>query len=474
MAKDGYNISIGADTTAAEKGIRKGVIEPLEDLNEVLEEVAKEANTSGDKLEDAMRDAQRDTEELADETKKLSAAITDAGRSGRGMGDDFKRGTDRAQEGLQEVQDESRSTAKEAAASFDGSAESIVGAFQEVAANAFAGFGAAGLVAGAAVAVGIGLATAEFQKSEEAAQAAKERVRQLGLSIIESGAEIAGIEQFQDSLKLIITDADDAAAKLEDIDKFASKFEKYGLDADVMAMAYAGNADAIETMVKQLEDAADAESKVQYSNKESLDIQTRTVNELRSKADSLRDVQEETERAKEIEEAWLNAGGAEAEAKAAAISSINSAYDDAAGSVQDYVNSETGVLDVDAYIASMQARQQSLLDYQNSLATSGFTTEQKAALNAMGLESAATFMSGYQSASPQNKEAMKQILTDMASESSGVAQDTIEETFKKPTKAKIEAEADTKDAKKAIDKLVEDRVVKVTVDVRDREGKPVP
>jgi hypothetical protein len=78
-----------------------------------------------------------------------------------------ERGTRRAEDSLGEFKDEANSTAKEAAASFDGSADSIADAFQEVAANAFVGFGPAGAAAGLAVALGLGTAIAKTQELAE-------------------------------------------------------------------------------------------------------------------------------------------------------------------------------------------------------------------------------------------------------------------------------------------------------------------
>lgn len=474
MAGKGYNISIGSDTSEAEKGIRKGVIEPLEDVTKVLEDVNKDAKASGNKIEDSMHDAQKKTEDLKDEISGLSAKINEAAGSGRKFGTDMTDGVDRAKEGMSELKDESRQTAREAAASFDGSAESIVDMFQEVSANALGGFGPAGLAAGIAVAAGIGMATAEFQKNEEAAKAAKERVREFGLAVIESGRDVAGLEQFQDALKAIITDADDASEKLSDIDKFADKFKRYALDADLMAMAYAGNSDAIEMMVEQLEAAADAESDFKFQGGQQLAQQQENINALRDKADELRKVQEETQRAQEIEKAWLESGGAEAQAKSEAIQSINAAYDEAVSSASDYYNAETGLFDVSAYLAAMQARADALTRYQNSLASAGLTTEQKQALNDMGLDSAQAWMTGYEQATPAQKQSMKQFLTESASESSGEAKDVIDKTFEKPTKAKVKAEADTEQAEKDLAALItKKRTLDVQVRYVNKEGQVV-
>lgn len=474
MAGKGYNISIGSDTSEAEKGIRKGVIEPLEDVTKVLEDVNKDAKASGNKIEDSMHDAQKKTEDLKDEISGLSAKINEAAGSGRKFGTDMTDGVDRAKEGMSELKDESRQTAREAAASFDGSAESIVDMFQEVSANALGGFGPAGLAAGIAVAAGIGMATAEFQKNEEAAKAAKERVRQFGLSIIENGETTATLENINEQLKAVITNADDAPKKFDDIQKSIKKLQldELGIDANNLAMAFSGNADALDSMIEQLDSAARAQQKLADSSGEG--YYARRAEEMRGLKEELIGVQEETQLAQQIEADYLASGGAEAQAKAAAISSINDAYDEAVASASDYYNAETGLFDVSAYLAAMQARADALTRYQNSLASAGLTTEQKQALNDMGLDSAQAWMTGYEQATPAQKQSMKQFLTESASESSGEAKDVIDKTFEKPTKAKVKAEADTEQAEKDLAALItKKRTLDVQVRYVNKEGQVV-
>jgi hypothetical protein len=90
------------------------------------------------------------------------------------MGDGAKRAFDDAGDGVKDFKGEAAQTAKETAASFDGSAESIGSSFQEVAANAFSGFGPAGTAAGVAVAAGLGVAIDAFTKVNEAAEEARD------------------------------------------------------------------------------------------------------------------------------------------------------------------------------------------------------------------------------------------------------------------------------------------------------------
>lgn len=460
MASEGAQIRIDVDPSKAVTGI-EDVSDALDKINDNLDDVGKEGSRDVDKLEKSIKD-------LNQEALKTGSEFE------RSVGKGIKKSTDEANEGLGELKDESRSTAKEAAASFDGSAESIVDAFQEIAANAFAGFGTAGLIAGAVVAAGIGTATAAFQANEEAAQAAKQRVRDFGISIIESGDTAAALEYINNNLKLIVTNADDAPKKFEEIKKIA---KEAGLSAGTLAQAYAGNEEAIKLMADAAKEAYDQEitdlRKARDENASANDGYSLKTIQLEKVQEELKKVADETEAAKQVETDWLASGGAEFLAKQEAIAGINESYDETVNSVTDYINAETGVLDVEAYLAAIDARKQALADYQNNLASANLSTEQKTALNEMGIEAASAWLAGYEKASPENKKRLEASLTEAATDSSGVAKGVLEETFKKPVEAKVKAIADTTEALKTIRELSNISPVKIPVTLVTREGKEV-
>lgn len=155
----GYEVEVSADARDFDRSIRRDVIEPVEDA------------------EDALQDLQRQGE-----------------KTGKSLGDDISTG---AKQGMDDVKNEAGQTAREAAASFDGSAESIGDAFQEVAANAFGGFGPAGAAAGLAAAAGIGLATAAFNEAQEAAADAKEEAYAFAFAALDSGKIAAEASAFR-------------------------------------------------------------------------------------------------------------------------------------------------------------------------------------------------------------------------------------------------------------------------------------
>jgi hypothetical protein len=458
MAK-GISINFLADVRDFLKGT-KNVEDELDDVADSLDDVAKEGEQANEKLEDSFR-------ELAKASKK----------AGDDIGDNFKKGSKEAGEGLNDLQENSKSNAKEVAASFDGSVESIVDGFQGLAAEAFEGFGAAGLIAGAALAAGIGLATAEFQRTEEEAQKARERIAELGLAMIEAGAQgEKPLESVIESLQGIITNSEDAVKKFQDIDK-AVKF--VGGSAEELALAYAGSDKALENQLETTEkllEAAEEETELLSENASRFaSVSQAKVDTLQKQQEELQKVQEETERAAEIERTWLASGGAEFLAKQEAINQIDAAYDEAVFSVDNFLNAETGVYDLDAYAASIEERGRLLQEYQTNLAESGLTTEQKSALNELGVDQANAILKGLADpgVSQATKDTIKKGLGEASKEGSGVAQDELKNAFKDPIEAKIEAVADTVAAEKALDKVIKDRTAKIVVKTVDKFGRDV-
>lgn len=181
----GIDLAIAADTQSAMSAIKRGLLEPLEDVSDALEQLSDADATR--ELERSMRDAQRRTEDAKDEIRDLRTELDRAGRAGKDAGRDIDRGMRDAKDGVNDFKDEANSTAREAAASFDGSAESIGDAFQEVAANAFAGFGPAGAVAGLAAAAGLGAVTAELTRQQEEADKLRERLAGIYQAAAEEG-----------------------------------------------------------------------------------------------------------------------------------------------------------------------------------------------------------------------------------------------------------------------------------------------
>jgi chromosome segregation ATPase len=146
-------------------------------------------------------DIDADTRGAEREIARLKASIRalseDTGGGGGGavdLGPRITAGLDEANEGMDDLRGEASSTSAEVAASFDGSIESIAGGFQELAANAFAGFGPAGQLAGLAAAAGIGLVISGLQKSADEANEAKQAVIDLAAEIRDAGGRVEEVD----------------------------------------------------------------------------------------------------------------------------------------------------------------------------------------------------------------------------------------------------------------------------------------
>lgn len=243
-----YTLNIAADTRAVKVGIDKGVIEPLEDALEVLEDIGSDGGRDLDKLEDAARDAQDQTEKVKREFSDLAKEIRETGRKAKtDFGDKVKDATDTASEGMEEFKDEGTGTAKEIAASFDGSMESIAGGIQEVAANAFAGFGPAGAAAGIAAALGLGVVLEEFTKQQEAADELKERITSAYRTAIEEGrAHLTEAQIIEAGLDIIQSDRRE---------KLVEEAKKIGVEFNTIVRAEAGDYEALQEVIAAAEQA---------------------------------------------------------------------------------------------------------------------------------------------------------------------------------------------------------------------------
>lgn len=240
-------------------GLGDGVRDGGRDAERALEDVQATARTELGRVEDHARDAATDTSKSAEKMERsfreaFDAVKSESKKAGDDVADSTKRGFDKAKEGAGEFRDEANSTAREAAASFDGSADSIAGTFQEVAANAFAGFGPAGAAAGLAAAVGIGVMWSSFQADAEAAKA---RITEMAEAMIEANTRVVGADFINDQLKAIYTDAEGAAIKLDELRTAA---EQTGVTESTLARAFAGDQDARVQALTVVQDAYAAAS----------------------------------------------------------------------------------------------------------------------------------------------------------------------------------------------------------------------
>lgn len=458
----GINIDANLDGRNFIRGVGD-MTEALEDLQDSVTDVQKDGDKSLEKLEKSFAEVAKASREAGDDVKK-------------GLGDGTKRGAKQAEDALDEFKSEANSTAKESAASFDGSAESIVDSFQEIAANAFAGFGPAGAIAGLALAAGIGIATAEFQKSEEAAQKAKERIADMGNAMIEAGAEgEVPLDSIIENLKGIVTNSEDAVKQFKDIQKEA---KEAGQDAGALATAYAGGTEALEDQIDAYDKLIDAENERMAAGVEAgdrnIDTQSKQIEKYKDQRDALKAVQEEQKAAAEAEQAWLTSGGNELIAKAEMVSAVDQAYDSLASNVEYFTDKETGLFDTSAYIAAMQEREQALKNYQETLTTSGLSPEAQEFLNSQGTEAASAMLEGYTKAAPDAKKELDRIWKEASKTASGSVKTELDGVVDKKRTAEIDAKVDTAKAEEDLAKITAARNALIRVKYVDRNGVPIP
>lgn len=224
----GINIAFVADVTDFLRGGEKAE-DAIEDVGGALDDLARDATKQGKATGDAIeKGVESGTKDAADAVEKLERSFADMARdaskygkqAGSDLGDNVKRGTQDAEGGLESFRDEAASTARETAASFDGSADSIAGSFQEVAANALAGFGPIGAAAGLALAAGIGVFWQNHQKNTEKAA---EQVQTMFDDMISSQQAFLSQSFLEEEYYKIIKGADDAALSQKQLQEAVSQ-----------------------------------------------------------------------------------------------------------------------------------------------------------------------------------------------------------------------------------------------------------
>lgn len=219
-------------------GFLKGagdVEQAVDDVAGSLDDLARDSQTSADKASDALERKFTDA---------LEAVQAEAKETGRKLGNDVHDGTKRAGDGMDDLKDEAKQSARETAASFSDVSDAL-DLVQEIAANAFGGFGPAGMAAGALAAVGIGLLKTGLDAAKEKADQTKDRVLTLADAIAEVGGDPKAInwaEQLRDVMKEIVDTKEWFEfwqnAPVDRLTDWTAKVKAYGVaQTDVMRAA---------------------------------------------------------------------------------------------------------------------------------------------------------------------------------------------------------------------------------------------
>lgn len=202
-----------------------------------------------DKIGNDARDAGSDLDRFASDARTTARKVDDsfdaiAKSSRSNLREKIDDDLDKASEGFDEFKDEAKSSGREAAASFGGGFDDVADTIQEIAANAFGGFGPLGLAAGIAAGAGIGIITKMFSDSKEKAEEAKAAIGDWVQAFIDGQGKI------QEST---------IAGKLQDILGDPDQYKEIiqlsrdaGVSASLYARALAGDVDAAKKLSGQL------------------------------------------------------------------------------------------------------------------------------------------------------------------------------------------------------------------------------
>lgn len=450
MAKP-ISISLVSDVRDFIRGT-KDAEKALEDVGTSLDDLAKDAKDSGKAagsalehgLEDGIKDASKSTDKLERSFKDLAdVAKRESNKAGDAIGKNIHDGTRKAEGGMDDLKDEAKQTARESAASF-GSVEDALDAVQELAANAFVGMGPAGMAAGLVGAIGIGLVASALQDSAEKATEAKERVGDLAVELYDAGGDISRIDigakmrewsgQISDNKEWWEIWQEGVVSNLDQVRDAAALT---GADAADMFRAMSGYdaeaaKEALEDVNRQIAETQDIVNSQDNNTWENFfgvseaDNHKQALIGVRDQLERVTDQTGEAQAAQELmaeatarETAQAEAAEAAEQRRADAIAAVDDAYDNAAGAVTDYIDKESGLFDVGAYIEAMETKEQALRDYQQTLAESALTDDAKAFLNSQGVDAAAQFLAGYKDATPAQQAELNRIWSETGRENSG-------------------------------------------------------
>lgn len=489
-----HEIAIGADAKDFDRGIREGVIKPLGDAEEALEDLERAAKSAD--LDQEIEKAQKSTNKFEAEIDDANDSLRKLGRSARDAGDDTKRGMKGAEDGVKEMGDEAQSTAKEAAASFDGSAESILDAFQEVAANAFAGFGPAGALAGLAIAAGVGIAVGKFQEAEEAAEELRQKsieyaddAREAGVSTdvwVTSAARI--VERIKELEETKSTDFrwfwEEDPSKLE---KWTEALEVMGRGADEVDTVLKASNDTLQDYTNSLKDSQDALKDEIDLRRETVDVTNEAevaktdalVKEYEAHQEVLDQLAEETglrAEAKDSSErqsaAGIDAAAALAQAeeeKAERIASaeqvvqdsVTAAYDSMRDAATTFATTEDGALDINRWLTYTQEHAAAVATYQSNLQAMKLSPDQWSNLMEMPEDARMQWVAQFAALPEEARAPYSAALNDLGSSGGSSAAVAFDDSFN--PNADVEIQVETDRARSDLDDVAKDRTAEIKV-----------
>lgn len=494
MARGEIKIPMAVDTSGIAKEIDNGLVEPIEDAEKALEALSKvdagrDIERDLDKAQDATEDLKDELDDTRDQLKKLGYAAKDAG-------DDAKKGMGRAEEGVEEFGDEAKSTAKEAAASFDGSAESIVDAFQEVAANAFAGFGPAGLLAGLAIAAGIGIAVQEFQKAAEAAEELRLKAVEYAGDAVEAGVSTeawissAGVlvERIRELEETKSTDFrwfwEDDPSQLE---KWSDALKDTNQEADQLGKVLGSTDEAVQSYRDAMQDARDATmeqaealaentalaDEAGMAKVQALEEEVAGYDQLLKQLDLEVDTREQSadsaqrQRDAGVEAALAQAAAEEDKAQRieaatdAVESSVLSSYDSMRGAAYDKATADDAAFNTGKWLDYVEQTRSAADGYRANIAAMKLSPEEWENFLALPEDARNSIAASFATAGEDGQTRIRAALSDTGSASAADATVGFNENFN--PEADVEVQVDTGKAESALKAVSKKRTAEIAV-----------
>lgn len=407
----------------------------LEDVSSSLDDVARDSKKNADRMADGFTDAGKDIDRSNERLERSFSDLSRAAKSetqegARAMSRNFEQGTSNAKRDLKQLGNEAKQNASETFSSFDGSAESFADGIQGTLGGIVSDLGPIGAIAGAAGAIGIGLIISAIGNADDANEDFKAGVADLGKELIKTGGiGETSLEYVIDKLQELATETDsgkDSLAKLrkiaEDADyDFRKLADSVGLNYKELYKLRDASVETADAIFEQLlaEQQSGNDSTLVKKYDDQIAAQDK-ITELYRSTGAL------AKEAAEQEAAYVAAGGPELELKAALIGNIDKAYDDAATATDDYINAESGIFDVTAYLEAMAAKTQALKDYQENLAAADLSPAAREYLNSLGIDAASSILAGYKKAAPDQKKKLNDVWTEFASDNSGTYKTSLE------------------------------------------------
>lgn len=489
-----YEVGITGDTGPFAKAVKNGVIEPLEDAEKAFKDLDKEARSGN--LDKEIDKAAKATDDLADELDEARSELKRLSYSARDVGDETKRGMDGASEGVENLKDEAKQSAKETAASFRDVTDAL-DLVQEIAANALVGFGPAGVAAGLIAAAGIGIAVGEFEKAAEAAEELRTKAVEYAQEALEAG--VSTDRWFHSAEKLVqrineleeqkSTDArwfwEDDPSKLED---WIDAYERLGREGeevgDVLKMSSKDQIAYLEEQKDALEEVNEKIKEIQDSGKaHDNDADLQKLQALQDQAKAYDDIigytQEQIdlqEKSAETAERFKDAGVTSAQERAAAEEeaadriqsaqegveqSALSGYDSMRNAAYEKATADDAAFDTNKWLEYVEQTRALADGYKANLATMKLTPEEWENFLALPEDARQNIAASYQTAGEDGKARIRAALSDTGSSAGSEATVGFEESFQPD--ADVTVDVDTADAAAQLDDLADKRTAEIEV-----------